>query len=442
MSNRIYVAIDLNNAESMSAFDQIIGYSVIKKELERTADALKNRDVYAALGVSTPNGLLLHGEPGVGKSLMAGCLIAESGRNVLTLRRDEPDGDFVRAIKETFEKAVESAPSIVFLDDMDKFAKVEDDCSNQEEFVAVQAAIDKVKGSDVFVLATANSLRVLPESLIRAGRFDRVLRVDAPSEKEAPEIIEHFLADKQLSGPIDVKVIARLLSGRSCAELETSMNSAGLLAAYDRCPAITMQHIIMGCVNTIHGISSDHIIPNRSDDPLDPNSDAARTACHEAGHAVVSEVLEPGSVTLACIHELQNSSKGFVTVDQPIDTRIEKLLEDVVQSVAGHAALEMHFGILDAGASDDLSHARNHLHDIVCSNDYIGCEMLGSPYEDSQNLLGRQELAIAYEMTRCINRARQILAENRPFFEAMIAALLKKGLLTGEDIQEIRGRCA
>ena len=80
----------------MSPFDRIIGYDVIKKELLRITDALRNTEVYKALGVSTPGGLLLHGEPGVGKSLMANCLIEASGRRALTIRRDLPDGDFVR----------------------------------------------------------------------------------------------------------------------------------------------------------------------------------------------------------------------------------------------------------------------------------------------------------------------------------------------------------
>ncbi len=371
----------------MSAFDQIIGYEIIRKELERTADALKNTEVYQALGVATPRGLLLHGEPGVGKSLMASCLIEESGRSVLTLRRDEPDGDFVRAIKDTFEKAAANTPSIVFLDDMDKFAKAEERCSNQEEFVAVQAAIDSVKGKDIFVLATANDLDILPESLIRAGRFDRVIEVECPDENEAPKIVAHFLAGKPLAEDVDAKTVARLLSGRSCAELETAANTAGMLAAYERCPSITMRHIIMGCVTTAQGITADHIIADRPDNPLDLHSPAARAACHEAGHAVVSEVLFPGSVTLACIHECQNSTAGFVAAESLHDPLIEELINHVILGVSGHVALELHFGAADGGAGTDFEIARSELFDIICSYGYLGCDLMGERYEVCPNSL-------------------------------------------------------
>lgn len=426
----------------MSAFDQIIGYSVIKKELERTADALKNRDLYAAMGVSTPSGLLLHGEPGVGKSLMASCLIAESGRNVLTLRRDEPDGDFVRAIKETFEKAVESTPSIVFLDDMDKFATSEEHCCNQEEFVAVQAAIDKIKGNDVFVLATANELQMFPDSLIRPGRFDRVIEVHNPTADDAPKIIAHFLGGKPLDNTVDAEVIARILNGRSCAELETAMNVAGLLAAYKRSKSITMQHVIMGCVSVIHGITADHIVSDRKDDPKDAKSLMSRVACHEAGHAVVAEILHPGCVTLACIHEPHDGSRGFVSYAQDGDDSLENEVFIATRMLAGNVALEQSFGIDDIGAERDIRHALHILRNIIAQNSYHGSHLLEPPYRDSDQVLVNQETAISIEMDRCIKEARRILIENRPFLEAMIAALLKKGLLTGEDIQEIKGRCA
>ncbi len=425
----------------MSAFDRIIGYEVIRKELERTADALKNTAAYAALGVAAPKGLLLHGEPGVGKSLMASCLIEESGRNVLTLRRDEPDGDFVRAIKETFDKAAAGAPSIVFLDDMDKFAKTEDDCSNQEEFVAVQAAIDKVKDKDVFVLATANVLHVLPHSLIRPGRFDRVIEVDSPSACDAPKIIAHFLEGKPLDLSVDTNVIARILNGRSCAELETAMNVAGLLVAFERGDKITMQHIIMGCVSVIHGITADHIVVGRNDDPYDSKSVMSRVACHEAGHAVVAEVLCPGSVALACIHEPHDGSRGFVAYSLEDEGLLEQDVFSVVRLLAGNAALEQRFGVGDAGAENDTMHAQGRMRDIIAHNSYRGNFLLESSYQDSPQLLANQETAVFVEMERCARKARQILVENKAFLEAVIEGLLQKGLLTGDEIQAIRQDC-
>ena len=110
----------------MNHFENLIGYSAVKKELELIADILCNTENYKKLGVKAPAGLLLHGEPGLGKTLMANCLINASGRKMFCCRKDRPDGEFVDALRQTFAEAKESAPSIVFLDDMDKFANEDD----------------------------------------------------------------------------------------------------------------------------------------------------------------------------------------------------------------------------------------------------------------------------------------------------------------------------
>ena len=182
----------------MNPFDKIIGYDAVKNELSRMADVLAHPDVYSALGVSVPRGLLLHGDPGVGKTLMVKSLIEASGLPSFTCRRNIPDGDFVLRINEVFDEASKKAPAIVFLDDLDKFVKSEVDGFNQEEFVAVQAAIDNLNGKQVFVVATANDIDFLPSSLVRPGRFDKTLRIHNPSGQEAVEIIQHYLSGKPL----------------------------------------------------------------------------------------------------------------------------------------------------------------------------------------------------------------------------------------------------
>ena len=106
----------------MSAFDKVIGYDDIKLELTRLCDVLKNSKSYAELGVTLPRGILLYGEPGLGKTMMAKSFISEVGCKAYTIRKDKPDGDFTNIIRETFEQAKENELSIVFLDDMDKFA--------------------------------------------------------------------------------------------------------------------------------------------------------------------------------------------------------------------------------------------------------------------------------------------------------------------------------
>lgn len=129
----------------MKEFEKIIGYDAVKKELIRISDALSGNEAYNKLGVTAPRGLLLYGAPGVGKTLMASAVIEASGRKAFVCRKDKPNGDFVNEIKKTFEDAVEAAPSIVFLDDMDKFTNGDDRYPDAEEYVTVQSCIDQVR---------------------------------------------------------------------------------------------------------------------------------------------------------------------------------------------------------------------------------------------------------------------------------------------------------
>ena len=176
--------------EIEKAFQPVIGYESIKRELYRICDIMLNRSFYEKLGVSVPRGLLLSGAPGLGKTLMANCFINASGRKTFVCRKDKPDGDFVNHIKSIFEKAVENAPSIVFLDDMDKFANGDEYHRNSEEFVTVQSCIDDTKGKDVFVLATINDRDSIPSSLLRAGRFDNRIEVEAHVGEDAEKIVD------------------------------------------------------------------------------------------------------------------------------------------------------------------------------------------------------------------------------------------------------------
>lgn len=119
-------------------------------------------------------------------------------------------------------------PAIILLDDFDKFANEDKDHKNAEEYVTIQSCIDEIKNYDVFVIATANDLSLVPSSLLRAGRFDTTIEVKNPQGQDAEQIIKHYLSLKNSVADMDFKQLARILNGRSCAELETIINQAGI----------------------------------------------------------------------------------------------------------------------------------------------------------------------------------------------------------------------
>ena len=416
-------------------FAPVIGYKSIKKELIKICDIMQNSEFYSKLGVSVPSGLLLSGNPGLGKTLMANCFIKASGRKAFTCRKDKPDGDFVNYIKSTFDEAVKNAPSIVFLDDLDKFANGDEFHKNSEEFVTVQSCIDDAKGKNVFVLATINDEDAIPTSLLRAGRFDNRIDVVAPKGDDAEKIVEYYIKKKNFVSDIDVKTITRLLNGASCAELETVINEAGVYAGFNRKDKIEMEDIVKACLRIIHKA---------------PEKENAHTpevlkyvAYHEAGHAVIAEVLEPGSVNFVSVRCHGGRTGGFTNYYQPEEYWIKKQYMEnrVIVLLGGKAATETVFGETDVGANSDLHRAFDIVERFVddyCSN---GFDRWVQTREYSNGVAERRDMQMSYEMEKFYHNARKILIDNREFLDKLATALMNKDILTGVEIEAIKATC-
>lgn len=416
-------------------FEPVIGYKSIKKELIRICDIMQNSEFYSKLGVSVPNGLLLSGDPGLGKTLMANCFIKASGRKAFTCRKDKPDGDFVNHIKSTFDEAVKNAPSIVFLDDMDKFANGDRYHRNSEEFVTVQSCIDDAKNKDVFVLASINDEDAIPESLLRAGRFDNRITVVSPKGEDAEKIVEHYIKKKNFVSEVDVKTITRLLNGASCAELETVINQAGVYAGFNRKEKIEMDDIVKACLRIIHKAPEKEYA--HSPEVL------KAVAYHEAGHAVIAEVLEPGSVNFVSVRSHGGNAGGFTNYYQPEEYWIKKQYMEnrVTVILGGKAATETVFGETDVGANNDLHRAFDivlRFVDDYCSN---GFDRWIQDNQSSQGTSERRDMQLAFEMENFYKKAKKILIDNREFLDKVATALMNKDILTSVEIQAIKATC-
>ena len=414
----------------MKAFDKIIGYQSIKNELTVLADMMRNGDEYANLGVTMPRGVLLYGEPGVGKTLMANCLIQASGRKAYTLRKDKPDGDFVQAIQETFELARNNAPSIVFLDDLDKFAEDNRRHSNAEEYVTVQSCIDDLE-EDVFVIATANDEDYLPDSLLREGRLGRKIYVANPKGKDAADIIKHYLSRKKCVAEVDPVDIARMLDGDSCARLEAIINEAGIYAGALRKGKIDMDDL-MKAVLRVKFNAPESVVDT-------PYESLRQTAYHEAGHVVVAEVLNQGNTSMVSIIAHDGGVRGITGYyqDETYWDDMANMENRVMGVLGGKAATEVVFGKVDVGANRDLHRAFDIVERFV--DNYCATTFDSFVRNDSgDEVRNRKDLRIAAEMDKYYARAKQILIANRPFLDAVASALLDRKTLVASDIQSIR----
>lgn len=418
-----------------NAFEKIIGYSSIKKELLQLCDMVKNRDVYEKLGAKLPQGILLYGDPGLGKTLMAKCFIEESGLEAYVVRRNKGNDDFIADITETFQSAKAHAPSIVFLDDMDKFANEDRNHCDAEEYVAVQSGIDEVKHCDVFVLATVNNLWKLPKSLKRSGRFDRKIEVKTPNERDAKEIIAYYLSDKAVSDDVNMDDLVRMISYSSCAELETILNEAAIRAAYERKAVIEMSDLVKAVLRM------EYNAPDT--DALSSAESRRKKALHEAGHLVVSEILCAGSVGLASIRDSEESDAGgFIHRCKRLGGRVEY----AQASLAGKAAVELYYADpCTCGCVDDINRAFTIIRDGMAEEGTLGFGMIDVATErfsqTSESLNARGEAVTQAELERYMLQTRNILLNNRKFLERATEALLEKETLLFSDIQKLRSAC-
>lgn len=433
----------------MDYFASIIGYDATKEELRRIAHTLKNAGHYEKLGIEAPHGLILYGPAGTGKTLMAECVVNASGRPAYVCRRNESNDTFIDKMKGVFKDAENNAPSIVVLDDMDKFANSDYDHRDAPEFVAVQSCIDNVRGKDVFVLATANeNIKNLPKSLLRPGRFDRQICVGVPKGDDAVRIIEKYLSNKPVAKDIDPAVIASMLAGHSCATLETVVNEAGIIAVYACSESITTGHMIEAAMRAVYHVPAECLYDT---DPVDLESQTTKAfvVWHEAGHAVMEELLMPGSVALVSARSKseKNSHNGFTVKNwkEPSNS-FQAEIFDVLVSLSGRAAIDIVYGLPDTGAKDDIARAYQGISGLLGDECVRGLwlhhpdydYMSEDQYDDSDETRYARQIAASQALEDYYGKAKRTLIKNRAFLDKLAHALAEKSYLTAKEIAELK----
>lgn len=416
-------------------FEKVIGYESIVLELKRVCDVLKRRDEYKKLGVNPPSGILLRGEPGVGKTLLANSFVEECGLPYYICRKDRPNGDFVNSIKEKYEEAKKNAPSIIILDDLDKFANEDGEHRNAEEYVTVQACIDTYKGKGVFTFATANDIYCFPDSLLRAGRFDKRIDIHIPRGKCAEKIITNFISTKPILKNVDGKMVAKLLDGRSCAELESIVNEAGIIATFENKKQIDTKDMVRALLKTSY-----ESYESLNDDTL---SYKDKIAYHEAGHTVISEVLEPESVMAVSAVYVSGDFGGITLRYHNSALQVDEKHNDcrIIGALGGKAATEIVYGCLDLGTYNDIKEAGRMVARLICDYGkygFVGC-MDGN---ESQNAMGSPlDQLISSELQRYYTESKRIIVSNREFLDKLAKELMEKDVLVQEDIARIKNSC-
>lgn len=425
----------------MEAFKEVIGYDSLKQDLIEIIDLMQNEEIYQKLGVSCPTGLLLYGEPGVGKTLLAKSFVKASGRKTIACRKTVSIQNFPEEIARCFEKAVQDSPSIILLDDLDKFANDDEDHCDSEAYVAVQACIDQIHDKDVFVIATANNINKLPNSLIRVGRFDRKILVGKPTDADSEKIISHYLKQKKLGTSIDIDTVSGLMGGSSCSTLESVINQSALFAGYKRSNQITTEDIVKSYLMVAHDIPKMYLTKT-SNVNLHSQNGEADTIWHEAGHLAMSEILIPGCASIAVALADNNKATGFVKTDfgKAKLSELDRIKIESMITIASAAAIDITFGRVDPGSQHDISIVLGLLNGFNASlGGFAGLSFASSSRYCSSDALDEHRETASYILAELyFQETKELLCKNRDFLEKTAQALAENIVLTKPNIEKLR----
>lgn len=408
----------------MNYFENVIGYESVKKELIKTIDVLNNINKYKDAGIKTPKGMILYGDPGLGKTMMATSFINYLNRKSYIIRKDKPNGDFVKYLSQVIKEAITNEPSVVLFDDLDKFSNNDEDHKNSDEFVTIQSLIDEAINKDVFFVATVNDIKIIPDSLVRTGRFDLNISVRQPSKKVALSIIKHFLEDKNIENNFDLDEIADVLVGSSITTLETIVNDAYINALFNNRDKINDRDIIDSTLKIIFKV----------DDDEDINDEALRyISIHEAGHALVSELLVPNSVNF--ISTKGNSTFGGLTdvkINNSDSYSYNSLCNKVKVGLAGKAATEVLLQQLDLGASSDLNKVKN----IACNIfDNLDLHELNYYSNDAKKIIFENNIDNFIEQQ--YGEVKALLYNNIDALKKIVDYLIDKKIVLGKELRDL-----
>ena len=441
-------------------FDDVAGCDEAKQDLREMVEFLKNPGRFTALGAKIPKGILLLGPPGTGKTLLARAVAGEAAVPFFSMSGSSFVEMFVGVgaarVRDLFVQAKAKVPCIVFIDEIDAVGRqrgVQMGVVNDEREQTLNQLLSEMDGfeenSGVILLAATNRPEILDRALLRPGRFDRQVVLDAPDRAGREAILRVHARGKPLAPGTDLGEIARATPGMSGADLANAMNEAALATARDMRKSITQADIEQAIERVMAG-------PERRSRRLDAE-EKRRVAFHEAGHAVVAStcphsdpvqkvsIVPRGRAALGYTLQLPETEQYLRTTEELRD-RLRVLL-------AGRAAEELVLGEASTGAQDDLATATALARQMVCMfgmSDRLGLPHCARPAEgvflrgdgalqrDCSEATARE---IDEEVRRILDEAREsahaLLVENRRALDSVAATLLEQETLDKTELERL-----
>ncbi|OPJ63322.1 ATP-dependent metallopeptidase FtsH/Yme1/Tma family protein [Clostridium chromiireducens] len=437
------------NKKAALDFDAVAGNEEAKESLMDIVDFLINPEKYQKYGARMPKGVILYGDPGTGKTLLAKAVAGEAGVPFYALS----GSDFVQVyvgvgaarVRNLFKKAKSHGKAVIFIDEIDAIGKARSNdkngSSNGERDQTLNALLTEMSGfgqeEGIVVIAATNRLDMLDKALLRPGRFDRHIEVSLPDVNAREKIISLHLKNKPHAN-LDVKDIAKKTTYFSGAKLESLVNESAILAAKDNSNCITSAHIESAYSITLAGHEKKERSYLKEEDKL-------LTSYHEAGHGIVSLLLLPNDKVSKITIIPTTKGAGGYTLTIPEDRsyhRVDYLKNKIKVSLGGRAAEEIIFGKdkISTGAEGDISQTTDIALKMITEYGMgetlglIKLSSVGSLYSSYGN-------PVIEECKMLVNtlydETLELLRENRHLLDKIALNLLEKETLYEDDIKEL-----
>ena len=440
-------------------FSDVAGEDEAKENLTEIVDYLHDPSKYKDIGASMPKGILLVGPPGTGKTMLAKAVAGEANVPFFSMSGSEFVEMFVgmgaSKVRDLFKQAKEKAPCIVFIDEIDAIGKKRDGQigGNDEREQTLNQLLTEMDGfednSGVMILAATNRPDALDPALTRPGRFDRRVPVELPDLKGREEILKVHAKKIKIADDVDFKLIARMASGASGAELANIINEAALRAVRDKRKFVNQSDLEESIEVVIAGYQKKNSILT--------DAEKWRVSYHEVGHALVAaKQTNSAPVTKITIIPRTSGALGYtMQVDEGNHYLMTKseLENKIATLTGGRAAEEVVFGDVSTGASNDIEQATKLARAMITrygmSKDF---DMVALETVNNRYLGGDTSLAASAETAAVIDKqvvalvkaqhekAAQILLENREKLEEISHFLYEKETITGDEFMEILNR--
>ena len=439
-------------------FGDVAGADEEKEELTEVVDFLKNPKKYSALGAKIPKGILLHGAPGTGKTLLAKAVAGEAGVPFFSISGSDFVEMFVGVgasrVRDLFDNAKKNSPCIVFIDEIDAVGRHRGagmGGGHDEREQTLNQLLVEMDGfgpnEGVIVIAATNRVDILDPALLRPGRFDRRVAVSRPDIKGRAEILAVHAKNKPFEEDVDLKEIAKITPGYTGADLANLLNEAALLAARRNAKKISKADVSEAVFKVMIGPEKKSRVMSDKEKRL--------TAFHEAGHAIILRtVSETDHVERVSI--IPAGGAGGYTAHKPDEdiyyTTRKQLIDNIMIALGGRGAEEIILGEISTGASSDLQHCNSiaremitrygmseHFPNVVFDDDdevFIG-KSYGHTRAYSEQSAAKIDAEISEIIKAAYTEVLRILNEKMDILNAVAQRLLEKEKIEGSEFEAI-----